>query len=329
MPQLKKLFFYPPAGRGRYENPYSPNFKGAISKYFILLDTGYRESIIAGWSLFKMSFAADVFILNWLENIGFSRFRLLQYSLVCIALKIIKFRRKKIVWMYHNIHPHEGTNFYSRSIQKSLFRNSNIIISHSEEAADYARKHALNEVVYRCHPVTNFLINDTDAIQPCDVFIWGTILPYKGIVEFLSYIRDANINLSIVILGKCNDVELSNAIEDLCSDTVKFYNKRADFNEIASYVKNSRYVLFPYIGDCVSSSGALIDTIVMNGNVLGPDRGAFRDLSKLGVSLVYNSYSDLVEILTSNHYIDDSKRKDFIMNNSWESFANFVCDLIK
>ena len=55
--------------------------------------------------------------------------------------------------MFHNIHPHIGSNSYSEYIQNWLFRNANIIISHSKDAAKYASLQAKGKVLYQCHPV--------------------------------------------------------------------------------------------------------------------------------------------------------------------------------
>ena len=122
--EMKKVYFYPSASKGGYKNPYCYNFKQIIANNFHLLDCENKESIAAGWSLLKMSFCADIFILNWLESIYFHRFGLLQFYIAKTALKIIQLRRKKIIWIFHNIHPHQGVNAYTIKMQKWLFKNS-------------------------------------------------------------------------------------------------------------------------------------------------------------------------------------------------------------
>lgn len=326
---MKKVYFYPSANKEGYQNPYCDNFKKIISSNFHLLDKKNKKQFAAGWNLLKMSFRADIFILNWLENIYFHRLGLIQFYLALIALRIIDLRKKKIIWIFHNIHPHQGENTYTTKIQNWLFKHSNLIISHSEEAANYAKKRALNSVYYKCHPIKRFPYQIDKNTETCDVLIWGSILPYKGIAEFLSYLKSKKSTIKVIVLGKCNDKKLAESINSLCNNNVIFYNRKAEFNEIASMIDNCKYVLFPYIGDCVSSSGALIDSIVMGGTVCGPNKGAFKDLSHEGISLVYNSYDELYQILTSNKKIDNRKRNDFITENSWERFSDFLTEKIQ
>lgn len=320
----QRVYFYPSAGKGGYKNPYCINYKQAIAKRFQLLDAENKETIANSWALLRMSFKADIFIMNWLESICFHQWGKLQYYLARIALKIIRLRQKKIVWMFHNIHPHQGENVYTIRIQNFLFANADLIISHSEDAALIAQSHTNIPVYYRCHPVKVFSFDAKENVESCDVFIWGTILPYKGIVEFLSYLNDWHSNLKIVIIGECTDNKLAQKINEQCKENIIYHNRKADFNELASYIKHCKYVVFPYIGDCVSSSGALIDSIVMGATVCGPNQGAFKDLHKDGVALVYNSYEDLLNILSSDIRIPSQRISTFIENNNWDSFADFL-----
>lgn len=326
---MEKVYFYPSANKGGYKNPYCNNFKQIIANNFHLLDSENKESVAAGWSLLKMSFCADIFILNWLESIYFHRLGLIQFYMAKTALKIIQLRKKKIIWMFHNIHPHQGVNAYTIKMQNWLFKNSDFIISHSEDAANYAKEKTQKPVYYRCHPVKCFPYQTNKNVEACDVLIWGTILPYKGVVEFLSFLKERKSNIKVTVLGRCSDPTLAASITSLCNDHIKFYNRKADFDEIASIIANCKYVLFPYIGDCVSSSGALIDTIVMGGTVCGPNKGAFKDLSHDGVSFVYNSYEELLQILSSDKKIENSKKNNFIVQNSWENFSNFLREKIQ
>lgn len=323
-----KVYFFPSASKNGYSNPYCNNFKKILKENFQLLDESNKNSV-AAFNLLKMSFKADIFFLNWIESIYFHKLGIIQFYIAFLSLYIIKKRKKKIIWVFHNIHPHQGNNYFTEKIQKWLYKNSECIITHSKEAAAYAQKHTKRLVYYKCHPIKSFpykLIDD--PIVPCDILIWGAIMPYKGIVEFLTFLKENNSTLRVTILGKCKDKELENKILSLCNKYISFQNKKADFDEIASYITRCRLVLFPYVGDCVSSSGALIDTIVMNGNVCGPKKGAFIDLYNEGVAFVYESYNEIISIINSNKNIDEIKRRNFIKQNSWENFSTFICDII-
>lgn len=326
----KKVFYYPPCHRGGYGNPYSLNYKKALAKYCHLLDAENKVSKMQSLTLLRYSFLSDVVILNWPETIIFNRLGWVQYLLLMMALLICKLRGCCMVWMFHNIHPHEGENFYTRSVQNYLFRNAYLIVGHSREACEYAKKVTNSQVAYACHPVESFGIRHENHRREklYDVLIWGTIYPYKGIAEFISNksIRESGMNIHIV--GKATESELSAQIHSLCNDKITFDERRTDFLELSQMINRSRHVLFPYIGNSISSSGAMIDTIVMGGTPVGPAIGAFKDLESEGVCLTYSNMNECLDILKSDKTISEENRQSFMDSNTWNSFAEKLIGII-
>ena len=318
----QKLFYFPqPDSGGKYQNPYSYNFKHGLQQFFDVVDSEKSQTKLKSLGLLTHSAAAHIYILNWVESIPHLRFSLFQTMIVLFSLKIMKLRNSEIVWMFHNIRPHQGENWKTRLISDWLFENASLIISHSREAANYAKKKAKCKVIYRCHPVTEIKLAEVSLKDPFDVFIWGSIYPYKGIMEFLSNPVISQLNLKIKIIGQCTDKTLDAQIRSYVKGHVIYENRKADYSEIAANCKSAKFVLFTYVGKCVSSSGALIDTIVMGGIPVGPKIGAFDDLSKDGVCLVYSDTEELVRILKGNNStFSEIKRKTFISDNSWENF---------
>lgn len=325
---MKTLYYYPP---GEYGNPYSTNYKRALSDYYDVMesDNAHPKYNMLGEYIFKRSFQAEIYIYNWIENIGDYKFPFIQWLFTILAVIVIKMRGKKLIWMFHNIHPHNGASFYSRTVSWLLFRFSSLIVSHSKDAAEYAKSKSSRQVVYKCHPIKAFGCKELEyegKIEQCDVLIWGSIIRYKGIAEFISLPEVQRSNLRIRIIGKSSDKNLIDEIKKYCNERIMLDEKRASFGEIAAYCKSSKYVLFPYIGDCVSSSGALIDTIAMGGNPVGPNIGAFKDLKEEGICSTYNTYDNLLEILMSARPIICNEA--FVKKNNWESFANFINNTI-
>lgn len=324
-----KAHYYPsPKPDGKYSNPYSIYFRESLEKHFKVVDTQLWKGDLLPFQLVISSmFRADIYIYNWIENFGYKRFKQIQYRLLILCFKIIKWRRKKIVWIFHNIKPHSKSDLYSMKIMNYLYLHANLIVAHSKEAERHVRQNSRCKVIYMCHPIVPIKKTVGDSsIRKYDVLIWGTILPYKGIPEFLSYVNSVENNLQILIIGNCSDEKLACKIESQCNDRIKYFNKRVDFQDLQQLVQQAHYVVFPYIGESVSSSGALIDTIAMNGNVIGPNKGAFRDLSEEGCCFIYNSYDELMDLLKGNYLIDRDKLNDFIQRHSWD---NFVDTLIK
>lgn len=327
--KLKISYFPPQQKQGGYKNPYSTNYQNAISSYFDVLDSklkGLSKYMPLGFNFLLSSFKADIYIINWLESVCFLNGGFIQFVAALIGLCIISVRRKKVIWMFHNIHPHQGDNMMSRILQKKLFNQSCLIISHSKEAASYARKKARNKVVYRCHPIQtiNLLEHQPTSSKIYDVLIWGEILPYKGIPEFLEYINDKQLDLSIKVIGTCKDELLRKRIMSYCNDCITFEDRRASFEELSLLIMQSNYVLFPYKGDCISSSGALIDSIAMGGVVMGPNRGAFKDLAEENVCVVYTSYDEMVAKLKINDSFSQEDINHFVNGNTWEQFGIFL-----
>lgn len=328
--QQIRVYYYPSPSRGGYSNPYSYHYKEAIEKKYYLINKENKCIKILGWDFFINSFKADLYIINWLESICFLRLGWLQYIFACLGLWVIKKRRKKIFWMFHNIHPHQGDNKLSQKIQKELFKQAYLIISHSKEAAEYAKERTKQKVIFINHPIQTIKINETNiSIPPFDILIWGSILPYKGITEFLSSKQIQQSNISVRILGFCKDEELIKKINSFCNEHIIFENRKADFDEIAAYIKKSKYVLFPYIGSCVSSSGALIDTLVLGGIPIGPNKGAFKDLSEKKLCLTYNNDEELMNLINNHYSIDKETKEAFISDNSWDNLVKTIFKFIK
>lgn len=327
-----KLLYFPSAEKnGKYPNPYSTYYKLAMGKYYNVYDSdNHRPLGLQSVHMLYRSLFADVFILNWLEEIGNYSYGRIQMELSKLAIIIMRIRKKKIVWMFHNVYPHSGETKYSANMRNFLLRNSSFIVTHSQEACTFIKGRTEVPAYYYCHPVMPFHLSDVElSIEDFDVLIWGTIHPYKGVLEFISLEELQKSSLKIKIIGTTTNDNLINSIKMHCNSNISLELRRADFNELAAYIKKSRYVLFPYVGGSISSSGAMMDTLIMGGNPVGPNVGAFKDLEKEKVCLIYKDYQDLLKILKSNLSILEEDRERFIRDNTWDSFASNIYELSK
>lgn len=322
---MKKLFYFPSEPLSGYQNPYCNYAKEALNKHFKVLDMERGSKVKRMFTLLAYSFRCDVIIFNWLESVPFFPMGTVQFYVDLIALFVLKVRKVQILFMYHDLVSHFGDNWMSRYLMRWLFRNANVVISHSKEAAKIARTKSNVPSYFFSHPIKRLDVMPFEITRTTvDVFIWGALFTYKGIYEFISLPAVQNSKLNIFILGGTKDDSLRKKINSVCNDYIVFEERRAEFDEIAAYCKASRYVLFPYVGESVSSSGALIDTIVFGGNPIGPNRGAFKDLNDEGVCIIYNSYEELISILGEEQSIDENKRQLFIDKYSYNGFAEFV-----
>ena len=326
---MKKIYIYPSdpqIGQKKIKNPYITNFSSSLKGKMEIITLKRRT--MAGLDFLRCSIKSDIIIANWVESISSNRAGVIQFLLASITLLYIKISHKKLVWMVHNMQPHEGRSVFSDVLSKELASFADVIITHSQDAVKLVHDKYGKHSFYRCHPITPFQYGKSDTQKSIDILIWGTIIPYKGISEFISSPMIQKSNYQILISGICTDKSLENKILEYCNDHIIFKNVRMDFNKIQALINNSRYVVFPYKKDSVSSSGVLIDTIAMGGTPIGPHRGAFKDLQDEGVCIKYKNEDELCRILSGSHQIDNITREQFVQNNSWESFADFILELI-
>lgn len=384
----QRIYVSPSANRkSGYPNRYFVKLKENLADYFDVLDSGNKPCLMQGLALLRHSFRADIFLLSFVETIAFHKFAFIQYLMVRLSFAVMRLRRGRIVFIFHNPRPHKGENWMSRSLTRLQLTRACLVVSHSRGTAAFARE-LLSEygcspdkVRYFCHPVVP-LSDSFPAATPLsrsvsgsglsgssagcsevgdDVLIWGNILPYKGVLEFVSSPAVCSAGLKVRIVGRCKDASLAADIERavaLCNaggssvspscqecsvdgfqhgsvspdaasshrTSIVFENRAADFEELAHLVRSSRHVLFPYLPGSVSSSGVLMDTLSMGGNPVGPDIGAFADLASEDVCSVYASESEMIRILKSDIRVSPETVRGFISRNSWHSFAKFFAD---
>lgn len=328
-----RIFVYPQHKENQILNPYVNNQEWALGKQFEIVHPEYRLRLPQPLRLLLGSFKADIYVLNWIETAGEGDGpSFLRGIIALIALHILSFRKAKIVWVFHNIHPHSGETMWSRRISRLLFKRATLIVSHSQEAADYANIYARCPVYFRNHPIPIKEYGAWDKPLPeCDFFIWGNVTPYKGVLELLSNPLCKESGLKFLVVGMCSDPKLATAIEKQCDENIVYENRRAGFDEISAQCRKAKYVLIPYVGESVSSSGVLMDTLQMGGTPVGPNRGAFADLAKENCCLVYNDINEIFQLPFGEHYkrVSSDTVVKFFGDNTWEAFGLWVKKIIE
>ena len=336
----KRIYVAPSANRkGGYSNRYFVVLKKELKAYFEVLESDNRPWSSQGAAMLLNSLKADVFLLSFVETIAFHKLSFLQYLLAMAAMRIMRLRGRDIIFIFHNPKPHKGENWMSRSLTRAQLRLSKAVISHSGEAAEVAGELVRrlggdpSKVRYVCHPVVVPEVAAASSPSRTDeILIWGNILPYKGVLEFVSSeaVRSAGLNVRIV--GRCKDASLAGKIMKAAGEPsgtrFVFENRSAGFDELAALISSSRRVVFPYIPGSVSSSGVLIDTVALGGDPVGPAVGAFLDLASEGVCSVYSSEEEMIRLLKEEGNIPDGARRRFIESNSWPAFAAFIRSLV-
>lgn len=323
----QKVYISPSASRKLgYPNPYFPRLKQELGAWFDVMEADNRPCRMQAGALLKASLKADIFMLSFVETIAFQKLSVLQTCLALLAMDILRLRGGRLVFFFHNPAPHKGENLLSRILTKRMFRRACLVVAHSENTAAIARQRiSADKVLLFPHPA-ELPEKVTPSERRADVLIWGTVLPYKGVLEFLSTPGVADSGLRIDVLGACPDASLARQIHALENGNVCFEERRAPMEEIAARIAASGMVLFPYLPGSISGSGTLMDTLRYGGSPVGPDVGAFHDLAQEGLCRVYKNPAELREILKSGWTVDSGLAARYLEKHSWPSFARELAE---
>ena len=111
------------------------------------------------------------------------------------------------------------------------------------------------------------------------------------------------------------------------------YDRLYEIEEISTFAEQSKFILFTYEPLSVLSSGSLMDSIRMRSIIIGPNIGAFKDLSSYSFINTYNNYDEIIKIYNDykcNKAFICKEIKDFCKENSWDLFAEKIdLELVK
>ncbi len=208
-----------------------------------------------------------------------------------------------------------------------MIKSSDKIITHSESGKSFVAEtfpEYVDKVQVIMHPIRElFPIHHRE--KTTDFLIWGSVYRYKGIVKFLKYISSDSVErpFKVKIVGKCVDKEYQEEIEGFLDENIEFCNEVLDLEEINTLAQESKFILFTYNSDTVISSGSLIDSIRMGSQIMGPNHGAFKDLSYLSFVHRYEDFSRIPDLFAA-YEMDDKKtkieREAFYNGNNWGKF---------
>lgn len=272
----------------------------------------------------------DAVVFNWVEEVANRTMGYIQVIALLFLIPILRLAKVKIIWTVHNKVSHSPRNrSISTFFRKLLSRESDVIIAHTKENIESL---GASNVLYYPHP---FKVNYTNEQHEkeeymYDVLFWGSVLPYKGIKEFLEYVHEYNChNLRICIQGKCSDVDYFQSLKSLETKYITINNVFTSYEELKNLFRQSRTVVFTYRPESVLSSGALIESLANYKTVIGPDFGNFKDCQQEGIIYTYSDFGDLVDLLNNlkNNripHIPETKIDKYIKNYSWDSYAAFL-----
>lgn len=342
---MKNIFIYPSRNKQNTisKNPYMEDLYDSCSKWWKIIN--YNEANALGvFNIFIKLKHIDIIWLNWIENLPDRKLGLLQSLLYLIFIFLNKLLNKEVIYTVHNKVSHSLKYFkLKRILQNITINNSVLVISHSSDGLEYIKNISVNKnhanLRYIPHPTKIALNNNNHNIikYKYDILIWGTIYEYKGIREFLEFIYEKNLqnNYNIKIIGKIVDPRYSEIVNKFENEFIDIENKYASQEELINLLQISKIVIFTYNSESVFSSGSLIETLRYNINVIGPNKGEFKDLFQLGLIKTYVNYEDLVEkiniFLNENSSITQKREMEiekYLLVNNWANYLTRIQEIL-
>lgn len=334
-----KAYIYPITARLKtgLHNPYLDNFVASSSSTidFLNYDAPSNMGILDLW---KYLLKVDILFLNWIENLPDKKLGKIQWKLFrYVILPFLKFRGVKVCWTLHNKLSHDKKNTtFKKKIFDELFSISDYIITHAGDGKQLIQRRGFsNKLIFFHHPVNerNRVTNNNKEI---DIFIWGSIAPYKAIDVFLDQVLINPLlrKFNILIAGKIIDEKYKTLIETKLSSNVKLINRFLSNKELEENLSKSKITLFTYNKASILSSGALSDSIGYGNVVVGPDSGAFKDLKEEKLIYTFKKTDQIPKLCEqilsdfNQSVIDEILVSEYILKHSWSQFSKVVNEKI-
>lgn len=328
MPGRKKIYIFPLTTNKKPFNSYVVYLAESLSQHFDIVNKDQKKNI-GVFDFIKYS-NADIFVLNWPENIYKLKFGYFQFFLFSLVSLILKCFKKKFIWILHNKYPHTGKDNFAAFAMKFVSLISNLAITHSKSGVSfYEEKFKGKKVAYLPHPVYPDAQFEQKPLV-YDIIIWGKIAPYKNIHNFLPFVKNSSIlnTKKILICGSCDDPAYDAQIRSVLTDNVTFLNKYLSAEELNDYISQSDTILFTYDSESILSSGALIFSLPSYKRIIGPNLGSFADYRELNLIYTYNTFADIPALL-SNPKPNERLLQNYLTANTWDGFSKHFLALSK
>jgi beta-1,4-mannosyltransferase len=336
-PSKLRIYFYPKIDveATQSPNPYILDFEQALRKHNTIVNEKNNNKGVLDFILFFRK--TDAYIFNWIEDLPIYRLGKIQAVVFFFFLIAARLFKKKTCWVLHNKYSHFlQKNSWTDFMYDILMKYSDLILTHSKAGIRFGKDNYpeyAHKIKYLVHPVKEPIPGKETKEKEYDFLIWGTVHPYKGILEFLKFVEkeQALRSMKILIAGRCFDADYKAKIEAHLSPNVSFKDQFFDMNEIADWAARSNFILFTHKATSVLSSGVLMDSIRMSAKIMGPNQGAFKDLNHHSFIYTYDQFEDipgLFEKARQEEDPDPSLIRQFYLHHNWDSFADDFQELI-
>ncbi|RFZ94848.1 hypothetical protein D0C36_04760 [Mucilaginibacter conchicola] len=311
-------------------NNYIGNLINELEKEFVVVNK--QPTTLGIIDILRKIHKTDIIYFNWIEDLPDRRFALLQTFLLMVLLPLSKILNIKVLWFVHD----------NLSHTKRAIRHKKFIAGMMRRRADYIVAHTPNtqynnlEKFYSFdHPIEQFNPIAPELPYKYDLLIWGKMLEYKGIAEFVEFHskKGTNTDLNILIAGAFPSKEYYERVNNSITPNMTISNKTIPEDELRSLFAKSKYILFTYNSPSVLSSAALCKTIGWGKEMIGPNIGSFKEFGQKGLIYTYNSLEDLEVLLSvlQGGYVEikQAEMKVYAERTTWNLFLKFLVNILK
>lgn len=335
---MKRIYVYPNIlylRKDIHTNPYIWNLCNSLSTNFEIVQAGKKPSRSLFLDIFKYIFRTDYIYFNWIEEIALGKYGPFKMILYYVMLLMIKVKGVRIIFMMHNKKPHQS-NKLSLYLMHDIIKRSDILLTHANEGVEVIKKMDPSLKTYLInHPfeMADISLREENN-KDIDILIWGTIKPYKGILEFLLHLKEHKLlqKYQIRIIGKIPDAKYKEMLFRYKSNHIIIEDIPAEPALLKQLTKRSKLTLFTYKDDTVLSSGALMQALSYGAVIVGPSFGAFKDLSSLDLIYVYENFDSMIkaidEVLNGDSRVDIFKIQSYISNNTWDRYSYTLKEIL-
>ncbi|RDI90814.1 group 1 glycosyl transferase [Thermosipho africanus Ob7] len=320
-------------------NDYILNLKECLSEEFEIVNYNKKTDVL----LKKY----DYLYLNWIENLSIdSWFKYFVLRLFIFYVK--KFKRKKIIWTFHNKLPHKVIeNIGNKKVLKRaqvtmnfIIKNSDFIILHSKYAKNYLLKNYRTKAILIEAPhgsyIRNFDVNNLKKMMKNNILkvgFFGTVSKYKNVEFLIDTIKDIK-NVEFHVFGSVDEEYKRNLLRKYGNyKNIYFHFKFYEKEEVPKVFSEIDVLALNYNDITFLHSGAAFLSFSMKTPVIANKVGMFNDFEDKSFVFLYNNKKQLIEI------VENLKLKskiellklgeeafEYVSNNDWELFLNkFIC----
>lgn len=323
----KSIYMYPMTSESFpvVGNQYIPNLVNSLKTEFTIVNKGLTK--LGTVDILRNLNRSDFIYFNWIEDLPDKRMGYFQIVLLLLIVLLSKIKGTKLIWFVHDNLSHTKKNIRAKKFIASLMaRYSDYIIAHTANT----RYNTLPNFYSFDHPMDAFTKLPERPPYKYDILIWGKMLPYKGIAEFLEH-RAADGNLkagTVLIAGEFTSDAYLQRVISAADNNVIIFNRPIPEDELITLFTESKYVLFTYNSPSVLSSAALCKTLSCGKEIIGPDLGSFKEFGEKKLIYTYSSWRELGVLFgrlsKGTQKIEQQLVAHYIEDTTWPRFVDFL-----